>query len=548
MTDTTPDTRASLPEDRLRAILEGTATTTGDSFFRSTVRHFARALEVKYAFIARCTDGSRRRVRTLAFWKGDDYGPTLEYNVAGTPCEEVMDNRAVWHSDDLQARFPADADLVELGARSYLAVPIHDSAGGVVGHFAALDTTPMPVEPDGWVLRVFSARAGAEFERLQAEERLRESEAQARHLLESNFDGVVLVTDGRIAYANRAVWQLAGCQSAEDMLGTAPADFIVPEQRQEVREQMASALTGHGTMEAREYLGVKFDGSTMPVEVLGRRIDYRGAPAILAAVRDITFRKRQDRTLAEAERLRSVGQLAAGVAHNFNNALTAISGYAELLMLRLEDNEDARQDLSRIQQVAAQAANLTSQLVAFSRSVNLKPEAVSLNDLVQEVCNLFGPLISQRIQVRTQLDRSLPPVRCDAAQMEQVIINLLINARDAMPAGGDLTLETNSLLLSEAFLREHPPLKPGPHVRLTVKDTGVGMDRETLDRVFEPFFTTKDPGQGVGLGLAMAHGALKQSGGCITADSELGMGSVFALYFPLADESSAAVRRGQETT
>ena len=300
---------------------------------------------------------------------------------------------------------------------------------------------------------------------------------------------------------------------------------------------MANALTDHGTMEAREYLGIKLDGSTMPVEVLGRRIDYRGTPAILAAVRDITLRKRQDRTLAEAERLRSVGQLAAGVAHNFNNALTAISGYAELLTLRLDDHEDAREDLAQIQRVAAQAANLTSQLVAFSRSVDLKPEAVSLNDLVQEVCDLFGPLVSQRIQVLTRLDRSLAPIRCDAAQMEQVIINLLLNARDAMPAGGDLTLETKNVLLSEAFLREHPPLKPGPHVRLTVKDTGVGMDRETVDRVFEPFFTTKDLGEGVGLGLAMAHGAVKQSGGCITAESESGTGSVFALYFPVSDES-----------
>lgn len=537
MTDTTPDKLASLPEDRLRAILEGTAATTGDSFFRSTVRHLAQALEVKYAFIARCTDGSRRRVRTLAFWMGDDYRPNLEYDVAGTPGEEVMHNRAVYHCDDVQTRFPGDRDLAELGARSYLAVPIHDTTGSVVGHFAALDTAPMLAEPDGWILRVFSARAGAEFERLQAEERLRESEARARHLLESNFDGVVLVTDGKIEYANRAVWQLAGCRSAEDMLGASPADFIVPEQRQEVREQMAGALTGRGTMEAREYLGVKLDGSTMPVEVLGRRIEYRGTPSILAAVRDIRLRKGQDRTLAEAERLRSVGQLAAGVAHNFNNALTAISGYAELLALRLEDHEDAREDLAQIQRVAAQAANLTSQLVAFSSDVELTTSAVSLNDLAREVCDLFGPLVSQRIQVRTHFDRSLPPIRCDAAQMEQVIINLLLNARDAMPDGGDLTLETNNVLLSEAFLREHPPLTPSNHVRLTVRDTGMGMDRETLDRVFEPFFTTKDPGDGVGLGLAMAHGAVKQSGGCITAESEAGVGSVFAVYFPVADDS-----------
>ena len=221
-----------------------------------------------------------------------------------------------------------------------------------------------------------------------AEERLRESEAQARHLLESNFDGIVLVTDGRIAYANRALWKLAGCQSAEDMVGTSPADFIVPEQREAVREQMANTLTGDGKLAPAEFLGVKIDGSTMPVEVLGRRIAFQGKPAILAAVRSITARKQTERLYAESERLRSLGQLAAGVAHNFNNALTTISGHSELLALRADVSDDIRRELKLIECASDQAAELTHQLVAFSHSAPVQSTILSVNEAAESVSKL----------------------------------------------------------------------------------------------------------------------------------------------------------------
>ena len=368
---------AVLSEDRLRAILEGTAASTGASFFQSTVRHFAQALQVKYAFVAQCTDASRRRVRTLAFWLGDHYGPNVEYDVAGTRCEAVMANRAVFHSDDVQARFPADADLIELGARSYLAVPIHDATGAVVGHFGALDTAPMPVHAhDDWILRVFAARAGAELERLRAEERLRESEAQARHLLESNFDGI---------------------------------------------EQMANTLTGDGRL-----------------------------------------------------------------------------------------------------------------AVAFSHSAPVQSTILSVNKVAGSVSKLLAPLLGDGIRLQMRLEKDLPSIRCDRTQIEQAITNLVLNARDAMPDGGVLAIETAGIVLDRQVLRKHPEASPGPHVRLSVTDTGSGMDADTATKVFEPFFTTKEPGEGTGLGLAMVHGAVKQHGGWMTLTSAPAEGSTFALYFPVA--------------
>ncbi len=284
------------PEQRLRVFLEATAATTGEAFFRATVQHLATVLDVTHAFIAQCADEHRTRLRTLAVWQEDGYVDNFEYDVAGTPCEAVMHDQTVYHGE-----FPTDTNLRTRRVRSYVAVPVHDAAGAVVGHLGALNRSPMSRDQDHWVLRVFAARAGSEFERLRSEQRLREREAQARNLLDSNFDGIVLAIDGKIAYANRAVWKLAGCSSADEMIGRSPADLIVEEQREQVVNQITAALTGDGRVEPTEYLGRKIDGSTLAVEVLGRRIMVGGRPAILAAVRDITARQLAERARSRAE-------------------------------------------------------------------------------------------------------------------------------------------------------------------------------------------------------------------------------------------------------
>ena len=456
-----------------------------------------------------------------------------------------MENHTVFHPDGVEALFPTDTYLRTIGARNYLAVPIHNARGDVVGHLGALDTEPMQAEAqEDWILRVFAARAGLELERLHAEERLRESEARARTLLESHFDGVVLVVDGRIVYANRALWQLAGFPSAEALVGRSPEDFVVAAQREQLRQQMADDLSGNGTLAPTEYLGVTIDGSTVPVEVLGRRIDFEGSPAILAAVRDITERKQVERErrelehqLAESQGLCSVGQLAAGVAHNFNNALTAIYGYSELLARRFDATDPTRKDLEQIKRVAEQSARLTRQLLAFSRTNQVRPSVFCLNEAIETTRDLLSPLIGNHIEIRLHLDRALPDVNCDRTQMEEIITNLVLNARDAMPDGGAVTIGTGVTDVDEADCRTNPEAVPGRYVRLTVIDTGTGMDEETVARVFEPFFTTKGPGEGVGLALAMLHGAITQAGGFVTVKSDIGVGSTFALYIPAQTQS-----------
>ena len=250
-------------------------------------------------------------------------------------------------------------------------------------------------------------------------------------------------------------------------------------------------------------------------------------------------RERRDleRHLAESQRLRSTGQLAAGVAHNFNNALTAIYGYSELLARRFDAADPARKDLEQIQRVADQSARLTRQLLAFSRKEQVQPSVFCLNEAIEVTRDLLSPLIGDHIKIRLHLDRALPDVNCDRAQMEEVITNLVLNARDAMPDGGAVTISTEVTDVDEADRHMNPEAVPGRYVHLTVIDTGTGMDEETVARVFEPFFTTKEPGQGIGLGLAMVYGVVKQNGGFITVKSDMGVGSTFALYVPAQEQS-----------
>ena len=652
------------PEQRLRVFLEATAATTGEAFFRATVQHLATVLDVTHAFIAHCADERRTRLRTLAFWQEDGFVDNFEYDVAGTPCEAVMRDQTVCHGDNVQDLFPTDANLRTRRVRSYVAVPVHDAAGAVVGHLGALNRSPMPRDQDHWVLRVFAARAGSEFERLRSEQRLREREAQARNLLDSNFDGIVLAIDGKIAYANKAVWKLAGCSSADEMIGRSPADLIVEEQREQVLHQMAAALAGDGRVEPTEYLGRKVDGSTMAVEILGRRIMVQGRPAILAAVRDITARQLAERARSRAEadlrrvldavpdliwsgeittagvvrfrwaspvlervtgrppaffegdqipwlaivhpadrkqvkdladrlisgernhneqeyrivrpdgrirwvrdstvvtegtdgirpiqgvisdisdaralseqraraqRLDSVGQLAAGIAHNFNNALTAISGYSELLLRGRDQHDSARQNLEAIQRVSEQAAQQIGQLLTFSRTSSFERVEFSLNEVAETTRGLLGPLMGDTRRIDLRLDEARPTVCGDRAQIEQVITDLVLNARDAMPNGGVVTFQTRMVTVDDHACKSQPGAHPGAYALLRVTDTGTGMDADTVARVFEPFFTTKEPGKGVGLGLSMVHGAVAQNGGFVTVSSAPGRGTTFEVYLP----------------
>jgi nitrogen-specific signal transduction histidine kinase/ActR/RegA family two-component response regulator len=253
-------------------------------------------------------------------------------------------------------------------------------------------------------------------------------------------------------------------------------------------------------------------------------------------VEDITERKRLEDQLRRAQKMEAVGQLAGGVAHDFNNLLMVIQGYSEVMLARLDPAEPLRKNAEEIQKATERAASLTRQLLAFSRMQVLRPKILDLNAVLAEMGKMLPRLIREDIELRIVPGASLGSVKADQSQIEQVILNLLVNARDAMPRGGKLTIETASAELNDEYARGHTGVRPGKYAMLAVSDTGVGMDSETQAHIFEPFFTTKELGKGTGLGLATVYGIVKQSSGWIWVYSEVGKGTTFKIYLPQVDE------------
>jgi hypothetical protein len=267
-------------------------------------------------------------------------------------------------------------------------------------------------------------------------------------------------------------------------------------------------------------------------------VTYAFAPPDMVIVHtdDLTELRRLEQALRQAQKMEAVGRLAGGIAHDFNNLLTIILGYAELLQVRQDVPQQVLLDANEIVKAAASAATLTRQLLAFSRKSMLEPKMIDLNEVVEHVRSLIQRLVGPAIEVEVRLAADVRRVRADPAHLQQVIMNLAANARDAMPDGGRLTIETGNVTLDERYVAEHPGAALGDQVMIAIADTGIGMDDEVKLRLFEPFFTTKELGKGTGLGLASVYGAVKQSGGSIWVVSEPGRGSTLTIFLPVISE------------
>ena len=370
-------------------------------------------------------------------------------------------------------------------------------------------------------------------------------EVQRRYyaeLFEASPEAVALVgADGVVRRVNSEFGRLFG-YAREEVVGRRLDDLIVPEDRKAEGEDLTRlALTG-GVARA-ETVRRRREGGLVDVSLLAREVRIPGEPPQMYAVyRDITEWRAAERRLREreeelrhAQKLEAVGKLAGGIAHDFNNLLTVINGHARFLLDRLGEGESWRGDLEEIERAGARAATLTQQLLAFSRRQVLRPQVLDLNTVIRDLERMLARLIGEHIQLVTRLGAGTAAVHADRGQLEQVVVNLVVNARDAMPAGGIVTIGTDTVRL-----REGGPeatrwgVEPGTYVRLLVTDTGTGMEAGTMERIFEPFFTTKERGKGTGLGLATVFGIVKQTGGHVTAESVPGSGSTFCVLLPLA--------------
>jgi two-component system cell cycle sensor histidine kinase/response regulator CckA len=396
--------------------------------------------------------------------------------------------------------------------------------------------------------------------RLRAEADLAESEARKRAMLDAALDAIVAIDhEGQITEFNPAAERMFGW-AREDVIGRQIAETIIPPGlRDRHRQGIGRYLTtGESTILGRrlQLSAVHADGREFPVELTVHRVAYPGPPTFSAFIRDLTESRRLEEQLLQAQKMESVGRLAGGIAHDFNNLLTAISGYAQLAL----DDPDAPPRvgayLEQVLTAAARAAELTGQLLAFSRRQVMQPIALHLGAELEDITPMLHRLLREDVEIVTTIDPGVGHVLTDPGQLTQVILNLVVNARDAMPTGGTVTVEARNADLDAEYAQGHADVVPGPYVMLSVTDTGVGMDEATRARLFEPFFTTKEQGKGTGLGLATVYGIVKQSGGHIWVYSEPDHGSVFKVYLPMVEATSGerlepleapASSRGTET-
>jgi len=398
--------------------------------------------------------------------------------------------------------------------------PVKDSEGKIIGASAiARDVT----------------------QRKSVEAQLQKSEAQFRSLVHDAPYGIYRVTmDGRLLHVNPALTAMLGYDSQEELmrLNMEKDVYRDPQSRRRFLKEY-----GH----EQDFRGVEAewrrkDGKFITVRVTGHPVVEKDNSVAYFEIfaEDITERRSLERQLLQAQKMEAIGRLAGGIAHDFNNLLSVILGHSDILEQQVATNGAMRKSVEATRNAAERAAALTLQLLAFSRKQLIEPTVVDLNTSVTEIQKMLHRVIGEDVELAIRLQPDLGYIKADPGQLGQVLMNLAVNSRDAMPSGGTLAIETANVELDETYVRQHLGARPGPFVMLAVSDTGIGMGSETLSHIFEPFFTTKDPGKGTGLGLSMVYGIIKQNNGYIMAYSEPGRGTTFKIYFPRSEETLPA--------
>ena len=442
----------------------------------------------------------------------------------------VLEDERVTYSSDMRKR------VEQAPFRSVLAVPLQIRER-VIGALAVCDRTGrIYAEEEIRLTQSFADRAAVAMENARLYREIRDARDFLQSITENSADAIVTADEeGRVTYFSPGAEEIFGYTS-ERVKGRPVADFYDGGLGQ--AQDVMSRLRRDGRIRNQELVFHRSDGRSVAVSSsLSLLRDSAGAIiGTVGILKDVSERRELEEQLRQSQKMDAVGRLAGGIAHDFNNLLTVITGRAQIMLARLRPDEPMHREVKLVRTTAERAAALTKQLLAFSRKQVLKPQVLDLNTIVENMEPMLRRLIGEDIDLAAVPDPALGRTKADPGQIEQVIVNLAVNARDAMPGGGKLTIETANVELDEAYSTRHIHVRPGRYVMLAVSDTGIGMDEATRSRVFEPFFTTKEPGKGTGLGLATVYGIIQQSAGIVHLYSEPGHGTTFKIYLPRVDE------------
>jgi PAS domain S-box-containing protein len=452
---------------------------------------------------------------------------------------------AITHPEDISATAAALRKMTEekLSTERWEKRYLHKSGSAVWGLVSTSMMLGEGGQPEYSLVQVVDIT-----ERKRAEAELASSEAKYRSLFEESKDAIYISNrNGELTDINPAGVELFGYDSKRELL-QARIDWDLYWNAED-RQAMAGLIEQRGFIKDVEVVLRNRHGRRVTVletsnamrDVAGNIVGYRGI------LHDITQRRELENQLRLSQRLDAVGRLAGGVAHDFNNMLTAILGYTDLAAMRLASDHPVQTYIAEIGKAAERSSTLTRQLLAFSRQQVLQPRLLDLNGVIRSFAKLLQRTLGEDIELISELAPDLGPVQADPGSIEQILMNLAVNARDAMAGGGKLTIETFNAELDRAYADEHTPVQPGAYVCVAVSDTGAGMDETTRNRIFEPFFTTKERGKGIGLGLSTVYGIVKQSGGYVWVYSEPGQGTSFKIYLPRAGAVEVADQPGSQT-
>jgi len=528
-------------ESAMQFLSTGITHLRGEAFFSEMAVQIAKLLGLEIGFVGKLLTTPALRIRTVGLAIDGQARPPVEYELARTPCERVIGKQTAIFPEQVQQLFPDDQMLVDLGISSYAAIPLFGTNGDAIGHVGVMSRRPLrQIKQVEDLLRLFAVSAAAELERQRTETKFHD-------LFEFSPDAILMVNqEGLITLANRQAQSLFGYSWAEFL--NLPVETLIPDTERQghvhLRQQFFSAATPRMMGADRPSLSaLKKNGTIFPVDINLSPIQSEEGLQVAVAVRDITERKEADAALQafqeqirQMQKMEALGQLAGGVAHDFNNILTAILGNAEMACAKIAPGHPSRPNLTSILEAGDRASRLVQQILTFSHQQTFSRTVQALSPVVHEALALLRTTLPAGIELTTTCDVATPHVLADATQIHQIVMNLCTNARHALQEQpGRIAVDLAPVTLTQPLHSLHATLPPGRYARLSVHDTGCGMDSDTMLRIFDPFFTTKPIGQGTGLGLSVIHGIVQGHDGAIVVESQPGRGTTFDIYFPAVE-------------